>query len=218
MACPLDRPTLESHTVAWFRQGLRPSPDVRLVELDGVQYVVKDWRRRSLRRRLLLGRFLLRREHRFLTRLQGLEGVPRSYGFPDADSLVIEYLPGRTISEVNPDFLPDFFDRLDALVRRIHERGLAHGDLDQENNILVRPDGQPAIIDFGGSVQQAVLPPWTLHFDLMARHDRLCVERQRRRFEQPPPPPEFPPLPTLAPWQRRLLCFFKKMEPEAEPR
>lgn len=214
LTCPLDRHTLESHTVAWFRRDLRTSPDVRLVEVGSQQYVVKDWSRRSLARRLLLGRFLLRREHGFLTLLAGLEGVPRSLGFPDADSLAIEYLPGLTLSEVNPDFLPDFFDRFGALVRQIHERGIAHGDLDQENNIVVQANGHPAIIDFGGSLHRSGLPLRRLYFDLLSGHDLHCVERQRRRFEQPPAPPGAPPIPELAGWQRRLLVFFKKMDRE----
>ena len=215
--CPLDRHTFESSTVAWFRRDMRTSPDVRLVEVDSQQVVVKDWGQRSLARRFLLGRFLLRREHRFLTLLAGLEGVPRSLGFPDADSLAIEYLSGRTLSDVNPDFLPDFFDRLDALVRQIHERGIAHGDLDQENNIVVQEDGHPAIIDFGGSIQRSVLPLRRHYFDLLSRHDLRCVERQRRRFDQPPAPPGAPPVPHLAPWQKRLLVFFRKMDREDAP-
>lgn len=209
---PFDRDTFENSTVAWFRKDLHTGPDVRLVQVGDLRCVVKDWKPRSSARRFLLGRFLLRREHRFLTRLAGLEGIPRSLGFPDADSLAIEYVPGRTLSEVNPDFLPDFFDRLDALVCHIHERGIAHGDLDQENNIVVREDGHPAIIDFGGSLRRSALPASGLYFDLLSRHDRLCVERQRLRFEQPPPPPGAPPLPVLAPWQKRLLVFFHKME------
>ena len=176
--------------------------------------VVKDWGARGWLRRMTQGRFMIHREHAFLRHLEGLPGIPRSYGFPDADSLAIEYVESRAVSKVHAiEYAPGYWDRLDSLVRALHACGVAHGDLDQEDNIMVTPEGAPAIIDFGGAVWQVAWSP--LHrvvFDLMRRHDLNCVERLRLRKDlfladrlAPPPPP-------LRHWQRRLLVGLRKME------
>ena len=43
---------------------------------------------------------------------------------------------------------PDYYRRAAALLRRLHRANVAHNDLAKEPNILVRPDGTPAFIDF----------------------------------------------------------------------
>lgn len=209
----LDRDIIERCTVSFFRKGWPTLPDIRLVEVDGRRWVVKDWRRRSWVRRLLQGRFMLRREHRFLMRLDGVPGVPRSGGFPDADSLAIEWLDGRPVSGVYPqDYPRGYFDRLDALVRAVHARGVAHGDLDQDDNVLMCADGSPALIDFGNALAATWFPLVRVWHDLLVRHDLQCVARLRGRFELDPVHPDPQPPPELYAWQKRVLVFFRKME------
>ncbi|NDD27461.1 MAG: hypothetical protein EB084_04260 [Proteobacteria bacterium] len=216
----LDRATLERCTVQWFRRGWSSLPDIRLVEVDGLRLVVKDWRERSWLRRLTQGRFMLTREHRFLKRLEGLSGVPRSFGFPDADSLAIEYLASRTVSKVHPyEYAQGYWDRADALVRALHARGVAHGDLDQEDNIVVADDGSPGIIDFGGAVSRV---EWSLlhrvAFDLLSRHDLYCIEILRAKKDLYPEERQAAPAPRLRPWQRSLLLRLNKIDRKEEQR
>lgn len=182
--------------------------------------VVKDWRERGRVRRLTQGRFMLGREHWFLERLAGLPGVPRSFGFPDADSLAIEHFDGRPVSVVHPhEYAPGYWDRLDALVRAVHGRGVAHGDLDQEDNILVLTDGSPAIIDFGGAIARSIYSPLhMLAYDLLMRHDLHCIERLRAKKDLFPHQRRAPQPPRLHDWQRRVLLFFNKMERKTEGR
>lgn len=210
----LDRATMERCTVSFFRRGWPTLPDIRLVECAGVHLIVKDWRKRSPLRRLTQGRFMLGREYWFLKHLEGVAGIPRAWGFPDADSLAIESLAGQPVSAVHPhEYVQGYWDRLDALVRTIHSRGVAHGDLDQEDNILVLPDGSPAIIDFGGAVASCRFSPLhVLLYDLLARHDLHCVERLRAKKDLYPDQRRAAPPPQLFDWQRRLLVFFRKME------
>ena len=96
-----------------------------------------------------LALYLLRREHRALTRLAlgpGLEGIPR----------VLEFSPGRLTRswiEATPMHLakprdPGYFRAAARLVRRLHAANVIHNDLAKETNWLVTPDGRPALVDF----------------------------------------------------------------------
>lgn len=216
----LDRPTIERCTRSWFRRGWSSLPDIRLVEIDGVRLVVKDWRARAWLRRRLQGRFMLAREDHFLRRLEGLPGIPRSFGFPDADSLAIEYIASRAVSKVHAvEYVHGYWDRLDALVRALHARGVAHGDLDQEDNIMVTDEGEPAIIDFGGAVSRIAWSP--LHrvaFDVLSRHDLYCVEILRAKKDLYPEARRAPVSPSLPFWQRRLLLALNKIDRKEEQR
>ncbi len=209
-----DRGDLQDHTVSFFRHGWPTLPDIRLVHCRGLCAVVKDWSSRGALRRFLQGRFMLAREEHFLSRLRGLPGIPRCFGRPDADSLAIEFLDGRPVSVVHPHEYPiGYWDRLDALVRAIHERGVAHGDLDQEDNILVLSDGSPALIDFGNAITQSRCSPLhRLLFDLLRRHDLWCIERLRLKKDLFTGLRKAPPPPRLYGWQRRILLVFNKME------
>jgi ubiquinone biosynthesis protein len=88
--------------------------------------------------------------------------VPRVYcELSSARLLVLEYLPGRPISDVaglaaDHHVLPDLVERIAALYCwMIFELGFFHGD-PHPGNILVAPDGGIALLDFGLAKE---LPP-----------------------------------------------------------
>jgi len=104
---------------------------------------------------------LMRRERRALRRLEGLRGVAELPELPAyvgaqspggeapraADVLLRSWIEGEPLFAVTE--LPrDFFERLEDLVRELHDRGVCHNDLHKEPNILVQPDGRPALVDF----------------------------------------------------------------------
>ena len=103
----------------------------------------------------LVARALLRRERRALELLGGaaegvhrpLVGVARALAQPSGSSLIRSYVEGVPLHEA--ERLPeDFFARLADLARELHRRGVAHNDLHKEPNVLVTPEGRPALVDF----------------------------------------------------------------------
>ena len=159
------------------------------------------------------------REHRFLVRLDGVRGIPRSFGFPDRDSLAIEWMQGTPLCDVPLHSVSGaFFDSLERLVREVHHRGVTHGDLDQYDNVMVGEDGQPVLIDFGGAMDLEGWNPLARAWSGVLRlHDLHCVARLRALYGLPDASPAVAP-PRLAPWQRRLLVAFRKMERPVEIR
>lgn len=99
-------------------------------------------------------RAMLRREYSVYQRLQGIRGIPRCDGLVAGEDLVLEFVPGGSLRELRLDGAARerFFAELLALIRAIHGAGVAHADLKRKDNILVGPDGQPFLIDFGMAV------------------------------------------------------------------
>ncbi|NLF30646.1 MAG: hypothetical protein GX591_07140 [Planctomycetes bacterium] len=95
-----------------------------------------------------VGRYLARRERRIHRRIDGIEGIQRWVDYVGPSAFALEYLPGRPLDTVDPPPGGAFFDALRDLVDAVHERGVAYGDLNKRSNILVTPDGRPALIDF----------------------------------------------------------------------
>ncbi len=124
------------------------TPDVTLVEWEGTMAILKDYAGRGWPGRLW-GQWVTAREAKALERLDGLNGVPRLLTRVGKTGIVIEHFAGDLLPKKNVRQLvtPQFFDAALALLRAMHERGVAHGDV-RRKNILVRPDGSPAFIDF----------------------------------------------------------------------
>jgi predicted Ser/Thr protein kinase len=93
-----------------------------------------------------LARALLRREARALAVLGGVDGVPALYSY-DAGRLTRGYIAGAPMHVAKPDSA-DYYAGAARLLRKMHRLGVVHNDLAKEPNLLVRPDGSPAIIDF----------------------------------------------------------------------
>jgi hypothetical protein len=96
---------------------------------------------------LWLGQWLCRREQRFYAKLQDLENVPKVLGTFGTTGFILEYVDGQPLSCAGP--IPDpFFDELQALMAKLHCRGLAYVDANKRQNLLVGRDGRPHLIDF----------------------------------------------------------------------
>lgn len=157
---------------------------VDLVEIEGRPVVLKDFASRPWPVRQLWGPWQLDREARAYGVLAGLRGTPGFLGRVDRQAIVLEYVPGRTLASLRPGDLPGpFFDRLDRLLREIHARGVAHGDL-HRHDVLAGPDGEPCIVDFSTSVSAGRnTGPWSRFlFDQMRLADRRSAAKMRRRM------------------------------------
>ncbi|MEV4558138.1 class III lanthionine synthetase LanKC [Kitasatospora sp. NPDC049285] len=111
----------------------------------------------------------LHREHRALTRLQGLACVPRVHGVATAwehHYLIEEHIEGERLLDAmihryptpgrdrSPEALRAYgrwatgiADRLGAALDAVHERGLCFRDV-HPGNVIVRPDGSVVLVDF----------------------------------------------------------------------
>lgn len=156
---PFTRAQLRSAACELLREGRWANARVTKVTLDGVDWVVKDFAPRDWWVRQLVGRFLLRRELRALWRLQGLDGVPAQAFRVDAFALAARFIPGVTLNHAPPQALDGaFFVALEALFDAIHARGLVHLDSRGARNLLLTPQGTPAVIDFQAALATGWLP------------------------------------------------------------
>ncbi len=121
---------------------------VELVERDGRVLVRRVACGGSIPASAWVARRLLARERRALARCAGLDGVPQLLDAPGgAEVLERTHLDGEPLHRCTQ--LPiDFFERLEELVAALHARGVAHNDLHKEQNIIVRSNGRPGLIDF----------------------------------------------------------------------
>ncbi len=158
---------------AWYKPALRP------LEFRGIQLLVKDFRPCPWPWRLTWGRLMVARECAIYEALAGLPGIPRFLGRLDADAIVVERVPGRDLSHYRKGTLPaGFVDRLEAIVRGLHERGVVHLDLRQRRNILVEAGGTPVIVDFASALR---LPKGSGLLRALSATDRSGVAKLRRK-------------------------------------
>ena len=145
----LNRANLEKMTVRYLRHGKPWQPDLLLVGLNGTRGVVKDYSKRSWLFRVTVGWLSASREEMAYGKLQGLSGVPQFLGRLDRYALVTEYIPGCNAAEVPPGVVgPEFFEKLEDMVDRIHQKGIVLCDLRHISNTVVSDKGDPYLLDF----------------------------------------------------------------------
>lgn len=127
--------------------GLSNQGEVRRFQIDGLDLAIKQPKGRGLAWTLRAA--TLRHEHQAYRRLQGLAGVPACYGMAPGDRLVLEFIDGTPLRDAAIAPEGPYFASLLDLVRALHARGIAHGDLKRKANLLVDPQGLPVILDFG---------------------------------------------------------------------
>jgi len=81
----------------------------------------------------------------------------------------------------------DFFERLEELVERLHERGVAYVDLNKPDNVLVGEDGRPHLVDFQISYR-CPAARWRVFarafFRQLATEDLYHVRKLKRKFRR----------------------------------
>lgn len=198
------KPLKKSRT--WF------TPDVILLTAPaGERYVLKDFTRRPGWARRLWCRASVHRETRAYQHLHDLGGVPALVTRLSRDSFVMSFLdasplPRRRFRDVVG---LEFFVQLDELLRQMHGRGVAHGDL-RRKNILIRPDAQPCLIDFETAFCRGAGKIRTQIFEGVARIDRLTVLKIKGRYFPDQLTDEERILLNEAPWHLRAGRFLRK--------
>jgi predicted Ser/Thr protein kinase len=99
---------------------------------------------------------LLRREQAVYERLDGIPGIPRSFGLVGG-GLALEYVAGPSLRAHEARIVDrdQLFARLLATLKAMHAAGVAHGDLKRKDNIIVGAGERPYLIDFGIAVRRS---------------------------------------------------------------
>jgi RIO-like serine/threonine protein kinase len=168
---PITRGQLEHATGKVISQGRWANAVLRVIQRDGEQWVVKDFRPRGFLVRNTIGRLLMRREIRALRRLAGLEGVPEDAFRIDAHALAYRYIAGMPLTGAPEECKnPAFFTAFERLLAEVHTRGIVHLDVRNGRNVLITGDGRAALIDFQSHLGTAHLPQsmrgWMERFDM----------------------------------------------------
>lgn len=183
----LTRADVDRLTVEVYREAWRARPEVRRIRMMGRDAVVKDYGRSSNIFKHALGTFLATREAAALRRAEGLPFVPHVYALARPWILVTEYVDARQVTSLQEDersrvLTPAFFEHLTALIAQLHGRGVAHGDLEKLDNILITPDGEPAIVDFAAAIMAGLNPLSALALPYIEQNDRRAVYKLKSRF------------------------------------
>lgn len=154
-------------------------PGLTLIEDGGQRYVLKQYDGQSRLFRLLVGRWMARREARAYRRLVGVDGVPAWLRLAPPDGLIVAYVPSRPAREVS-DLDDVFFDRVREILAALRARGVLHGDV--VRNVLVDEQRRPVVVDFGASF---VIPAWWGPLRLLcqrlgARYNERAIVKLKR--------------------------------------
>ena len=161
-----------------FKQGGPTKADLLVLDLGDGPMVIKDFGRKAWWVRLI-GRIQIRREWQAYRWLGSVEGVPGLIGRIDAYALAVEKIEGAPLGFSEERWASegrDCFRRIQAVVERIHSKGLVHWDLRARENVIVRPDGEIYVVDLAAAFW--LRPGGLAHrllFGLMTGPDRSAV-------------------------------------------
>ncbi len=128
----------------------------------GKEWILKDFAPCNIIFRNSLGRYFLKREIRALKCAEGIKGVPGPVIRKGTWAFAYPRIPAISLREsaiVRKDNIgKDYFLKLEEIVARLHSNGIVHLDLRGKRNILVTPDGSPALIDFGSAIRMHRFP------------------------------------------------------------
>ena len=166
---------------SWAATALYESP-------DGVLRVVKLHRQASFLGLPLgwLGRRTANNEKKLLEHLAGLQGIPALSGVVRVEGAVLRHAVAREYVAGHPlgyrELVSDtFFRDLDNLLEEMHKRRTVYVDLHKRENIIVREQGDPCLIDFQISlIWPSWLPAGPL-FRIFARSDKYHLMKHWSR-------------------------------------
>jgi hypothetical protein len=162
--------------------------DVSLFRVGGQGIAVKDYGGRPFFARNTVGRLMVRRECRAYTQAGPTPGLapflgrlgPFALATAWIEAVPLAELPGSAVS-------PAVFDRLDAVIARVHARGVALADL-HHRDVLVADDGNGDgdvhVVDLAAAFVLGARPsPMRKRiFERLCAQDFLSAARMRARF------------------------------------
>lgn len=132
--------------------------DVFITRVRGSRFVVKDFGKKGVLERNLVGRIVIGRETLAYRALLGIEGLPAHFKRLSPFSIAIEYLKGRDLGGVERGEIgPGVIRQFESVVRELHERGWVHLDLQRRSNILL-VDGKVFVVDLASAFHPGGVP------------------------------------------------------------
>jgi len=133
---------------ASFSQGYQGK--IFFYQEGGKKYMIKTPIGRGLGKFVRL--LMLRHESRVYDRLRGVKGVPACHGLIRNRYLVLEYIDAVPFKQSTITDYEGFFEKLLELIKTLHSIGIAHTDMKKKDNLLVRHNDTPCLVDFGVAV------------------------------------------------------------------
>jgi serine/threonine protein kinase len=146
----VNRKEIEQNSLCIIEGSALGKPNLNQVKLGDHLLMVKDVMGKHFLFRWTLGLWLIHKEWKIYSRLEGIQGIPKIMGRIDRFAFAMEFVQGRPIQR-GEDLPPSFFYDLDRLLKDIHSRGVVHMDLRHKGNILISEKGEPFLIDFNSS-------------------------------------------------------------------
>lgn len=132
---------------------------VSCVQYGGRRWTVKDFSQKSFLIRTFWAPWVLFRELKILNRLEDIEGVAGCAFRIDRHAIAIEYEEGERLIYTDESLRTEsLFLAMEALLKKVHQRGVVHLDTRGWSNWLLSPAGQPVLIDFQTGLMTDYLP------------------------------------------------------------
>jgi hypothetical protein len=163
----------------------RTKAEILVYRLADRPLALKDYSSQPLLLRQTLGRWLCRREAAAYRAARDVAGLPRCLGRVGRFALALEWIDGaRTLAEIGSGAVdPAVFERLERVVQRLHERGVALGDL-HHRDVLVSAGSAVHVVDLATAWVLGPRPGVLRRraFRRLCERDRIATARLRARY------------------------------------
>jgi predicted Ser/Thr protein kinase len=173
-------------TVALISRGSPTKPDLFRLDFDDGRdpIVLKTYALKNVFVRATAGWFVTRREYKLLRHLEGIQGIGRLAQPQSRLGLFLKWIPGRPLYRFGKDALSqEVFNKLVAIVKKMHHAGVVHLDIGHKGNVLVTPEERPVLIDFQSALYVRNWPGWLKKW-LRRVDDLTLLKWKERRFPQ----------------------------------
>jgi RIO-like serine/threonine protein kinase len=152
-----------------------------LVKLEnGALGVLKDFLHNKTSLIRPVAGFFARREKQAYVRIGGMAGIPSFWGAPSDYSILLEYIDAPTLRQIKEPPPQCYFDALEELIKDMHRRGVAHGEI-RMSNCLITADQAPYLIDLTTASAADPSRPGRL-FRLKQEIDWYCFLKIKKRM------------------------------------